>query len=130
MVIEGLIASVVLPAAIDLFKGLGGAVARRVGGISTDDQLKLDSAHVERLKALAVLDNPHGVPSQWVVDLRASFRYVAAAAIIAIGSAVLAAGITASNNEVIILGVQLAGYPFGFIFGERMYLSFKGALSK
>lgn len=130
MVLEGLLASVVLPAAVDLVKSIGGAVTRRFVGLSTDDQIKLDNAYVEKLKAVAALDNPYGTPSPWVVNLRASFRYIAAAVIISVGAAVLGAGVYLGDEVVREYGIQLVSYPFGFIFGERMYLGFKGPNSK
>lgn len=127
MILESLLASVIAPAAVDIAKGLFGALSRRFAGLSVDDQIKLDTADMERLKALAALDSPIGSPSQWVVDLRASFRYIAAPLVIVIGTAMAWYGATQSNEQVIEMGLSLATMPFGFIFGERMYLGFKGS---
>lgn len=114
--LESILASVVIPAAVDLVKNIGGAASRRFVGLSADDQVKLMQAEVQKLQAISTLDNPHGSPSQWVVDLRASFRYIAAILVIGAGFAL--------NN------VDLIGMPFGFIFGERMYLGMKGSMQK
>jgi hypothetical protein len=127
MILESILASVVLPAVIDFFKGAGPAIGRKFFGISVDDQIKLDNAGIEKIKALASLDNPYGTPSQWVIDLRASFRYIAAPLVILIGALVLYQGITLEDSaQMIELGGQLVGMPFGFIFGERLYLGLKG----
>jgi hypothetical protein len=130
MVIESLLGSVVLPAAIDMLKGMGGAVSRKWFGLSIDDQIKLQHADVEKLKALAELDNPHGTPSQWVIDLRASFRYIGAAIVILVGCGVLYAGFSKASSEAVQMGFSLVGMPFGFIFGERMLLGMKGGNQK
>lgn len=127
---EALLASVVLPAVIDLFKNLGTAASRRFIGLSVDDQVKLMQAEVGKLQALSALDNPHGTPSQWVVDTRAIFRYAAAGLVIVIGAAVAYYGFQKNMTPVASAGLDLIGMPFGFIFGERMYLGFKGGLSK
>lgn len=130
MALETLLASVVLPALIDIVKSVGSATARRVVGLSVDDQIKLQTAETAKLEAISRLDNPHGTPSQWVVDLRQSFRYIAAAVVIVVGGVVAGIGAYTHNQAVTLLGAELAGTPFGFIFGERMWLGFKGPMSK
>jgi len=73
-----------IPSVIEFFKG----IFARITGVdpaspkSTDDVIKLMTAETDKLKALAALDKPVGEPSQWVVDLRASFRYVSVGFII------------------------------------------------
>lgn len=126
MLLESLLASVVAPAAIDLVKNTLGAISRKWAGLSVDDQIKLQNADVEKLKALAELDNPHGSPSQWVVDLRASFRYIGAGVCILAGMMVAYLGIQKDVEAVLDAGLQLVSMPFGFIFGERLYLGIKG----
>lgn len=123
--IAGLITSVLIPVVTDFFKGAAPAISRKVFGVSVDDQLKIDGAQVERLKALAELDNPHGTPSQWVVDLRAAFRYVAAAILIVAGVGTAIYGLVSGLAPIVLAGLEMAGYPFGFIFGERLVLSYK-----
>jgi len=127
---ETLIASVVLPAIIDLFKGGVQAASRKWIGLSVDEQIKLQQADIDKLTALAKLDNPAGTPSQWVVDLRASFRYVCAVLVILVGCGALYAGGQAQSQELLAMGFELIGMPFGFIFGERLYLGLKGSMAK
>lgn len=126
MILESILGSVVVPAIIDLVKGAGGAISRKFFGLSIDDQIKIQNADIEKLKALAALDNPYGTPSQWVVDLRASFRYIGAAAVIAVGCVTLYAGVQTNIEDVKEMGFALVGMPFGFIFGERLYLGLRG----
>ena len=120
---EAILASVILPAVIDLFKGAGSALSRKWLGLSVEDQIKLQTSDMERLKALAELDNPHGTPDQWVVNLRGSFRYIAAIICILAGMYLLTKG-------QVELGTELIGMPFGFVFGERLYLGLKGPKNK
>ena len=120
-----ILASVGVPIFLDLAKSLGGALSRRYAGLSVDDQIKLETAQVQKLEALAKLDSPNGTPSQWVVDLRASFRYISAAAVILVGGVIAMLGISNSDPATIAAGLELAGMPFGFIFGERLVLSYK-----
>lgn len=120
-IIETALISALAPAAVDALKTLFGGISRKVGGLSVDDQIKLESSNVERLKALSALDNPYGTPSQWVVDLRASFRYIAAGIGVIAGLSTLYLAPTFAP-----LGMEFAAAAFSFIFGERMLLSIKG----
>ncbi len=126
MILETLFAGALVPAFVDLLKGAGGAISRKFFGVSVDEQIKLSNADVLRLEALAKLDNPYGTPTQWVVNLRAAFRYVGAILIILIGSVTLAVGVQVSDKLVIEMGYTLIGVPFSFIFGERLLLGLKG----
>lgn len=123
---EAILASVVLPAVIDFFKGAGSAIGRKWFGMSVDDEIKLMEAQANQLRALGELDNPHGTPSQWVVDLRGAFRYVCAVLVILAGLLIIFGAPEALKP----MGLELIGMPFGFIFGERMYLGLKGKMSK
>lgn len=123
--LTGLITSVAIPVLVDFLKGAAPALSRKVLGVSVDEQIKIEKSNVERLTALAQLDNPHGNPSQWVVDLRASFRYIAAAFLIFGGLAVVAYGAMQTDFSAMAIGIEMAGSPFGFIFGERLVLSYK-----
>ena len=121
-ILESILASVVAPAAIDLVKNTASALSRKWAGLSVDDQIKLQNADVVKLEALAKLDNPAGTPSQWVVDLRASFRYIGAGVAILSGLVIVGG----STNLVLVdAGLQLIAMPFGFIFGERLLIGLK-----
>ena len=119
-VLETALISALAPAAVDALKSLFGGLSRRIAGLSVDDEIKLKTADVERVKALAELDTPVGTPTQWVVDLRASFRYVAAG--VCVLSPVISIFFLPSSIN---LTMELASGAFGFIFGERMLLSLK-----
>jgi hypothetical protein len=130
-----LVLPALLPAAIDAVKGVFGAAQRKFLGLSVDDQIKLESAQVERLKAVSSLDQVVGTPSQWVVDLRSSFRYLAAGVSIVAGVCLGYVGLfsTAVTSEELLqvilpLASDLIGIPFSFIFGERLYLGLKGSV--
>lgn len=126
-ILETLLASTALPIVVDFVKGIGAAASRKWLGLSVDDEIKLNASRVENLKALAELDKPYGAPSQWVVDVRGSFRYIAAA-ILVLGGALLGFyGAVEGVTDLVATGVELASLPFGFIFGERLVLSFKQA---
>ena len=124
--LPALLTSVLLPVLTDLIKTTIPAVTRRWIGVSVEDQIKLDMANVERIRALAELDNPYGTPTQWVVDLRGAFRYVAAIGLIVGGLSLAAYGAYESDTEIMAAGLDLAAAPFGFIFGERLVLTYKG----
>lgn len=125
MIIETALISALAPAAIDAVKTLFGGLSRRIGGLSVDDEVKLASSDISRLEALAKLDNPAGTPSQWVVDLRASFRYIASGIMVVGGIALVWYGLTISSAELSEAGVSIALAPSSFILGERMLLKFK-----
>lgn len=124
--LESLLISTGLPILLDLFKSAGGAVSRKWLGLSVEDQIKLDNANVTRLQALAQLDNPYGTPSTWVVNLRGAFRYVAAGVLVFGGLALAAFAATKADPVLVASGLELATAPFGFIFGERLVLTYKG----
>lgn len=118
--IEAAIISALAPAAVEALKNLFGGLGRKIGGLSVDDEIKLSTANVERLKALAQLDMPVGNPSQWVVDLRASFRYIAAGIFVIGGLSTIYLAPTLAP-----LGLEAAVAASSFIFGERMLLSLR-----
>ena len=118
--ITGILLPAILPALIDAGKNLAGGISRRIGGLSVDDQIKLQNADIEKLKALSLLDEIKGSPSQWVVDTRGSFRYIAAALSILVGGIALVQDIQPE------IAAQLVSAPFSFIFGERLYLGLTG----
>ena len=124
---ETILASLVAPAAVDMLKNLFASASRKWIGLSVDDQIKLENANIERLKALALLDNPNGTPSQWVINLRGASRYVAVILSVGVGAGVM---LKATTPELEVLGFELVAMPVSFLFGERMYLGFKGNMAK
>lgn len=124
-----------LPAVADGFKSLFTGVSQKFFGgskpIAVDDQVKIMTAETEKMKALAEIDRPVGNPSQWVVDLRASFRYIAAGLII-VGTGCIAgwvviggSGVTAAGAAVVNVCLELCSSVFSFMFGDRVYLNLK-----
>ena len=131
--LETALIGAVVPAGIDILKTLFGGVSqyitRKAGGViptSIDEVIQLENSNVTRLEALAKLDNPFGTPTQWVVDLRASFRYIAAALFVLgfLGNLILATFVPPAAEFVPVTG-ELAAGAASFIFGERMLLNFK-----
>ena len=120
-----------IPVAADGLRSLFGWIFGSSGAQpqNVDEAVKLMQAEVSKLEALAKLDTPADNISKWVADLRASFRYLAAALIIfgtfgAIGLEAVQAGSIAP--EVIDTLLQMSGSVFSFLFGDRMYLHLKG----
>lgn len=105
-----------------LIDGVRRLITKFTGGVqpqSIEDVAKLNQIEIEKLKALAELDRPVGNPSQWVVDLRASFRYIF------IGIVWLITGIAAVSNvpkDILSVLVELSGMCLGFVIGERFIL--------
>ena len=116
----GLLLPALVPVASDAIRGV---VARLTGGAgakpqSVDEAIRMMEAETAKLTALAELDRPAGNISQWVADLRASFRYIAAGVII------LAAVVTLfvpTSVELVDIVWQAAGSVWAFIFGDRAY---------
>ena len=118
--------ALLLPALLPVFSdGIRGVVGMFTKGKGANPQnveeaVKLMAAEVEKLKAVAALDQPAANISPWVADLRASFRYIAAGAIV-----ITTLGCVLTNNAYTPLMLELAGPVYAFIFGERMYLKLK-----
>ncbi|HEY4707308.1 MAG TPA: hypothetical protein VII64_07595 [Thermodesulfobacteriota bacterium] len=79
-------------------------------------------AEAEKLKALADLDRPTGNISQWVADLRASFRYVAGGVVILAAVSTLVIEVTPDVGDLV---WQSANSVWAFLFGDRMYTYIK-----
>lgn len=106
-------------------EGIKQAIGKWAGGVkpvTVDEQIKLDEAEVRRLEAVAKLDTPIGQPSQWVVDLRASARYIGALLVIAVGVSTLYVPVDVAIQQ---LAIEAANIAFGFLFGSRIIASFK-----
>ena len=116
MILETIIGAL-LPVAVESGKQL---ITKWVGGVkptTIDEQIKLDQNEVSRIEAIAKLDAPIGTPSQWVVDLRASARYVGALLVIGVGISTLYYPVT---DEIRTLALEAANIAFGFLFGSRI----------
>ena len=114
--------SALLPVGVE---GIKQFVTTKLGGVKPTtiaEQLQIDDSDIRKLQAVAALDNPGGSPSQWVVDLRASSRYIAAAVVILGGTATLF--IPTIDLEVKALGFEAANIAFGFLFGSRITTGF------
>jgi hypothetical protein len=113
MILESVVAALV-PVSVEAVKRF---IDRKIGGIvprTVDDEVKLQEAETARIAAISSLDTP----SQWVIDLRASSRYVAALFVIAAGVVVFyVPGVT---EGVLALAADAVGIVFGFLFGSRL----------
>lgn len=121
MILETIIAALV-PVGAEAVKQL---VNKFVGGVkptTVAEQIELDKNDVERIRALAELDTPIGQPSQWVVDLRASARYVGALSVIFVGIFGL---FTPIDDSIKAMGLEAANIAFGFLFGSRIIAHWK-----
>jgi hypothetical protein len=117
------ILSALTPVGIEGVKQL---ITRFTGGVratSVAEQIQLDNADIERLKAVAALDVPGGTPSQWVIDLRASARYIGALTTIAVGVGMLL--MPGMSLEAKAVGLEAASVCFGFLFGQRILVNLK-----
>lgn len=121
MIIETIIAALVPVAA----EGIKSAINKWTGGVkplNIDEQIKLDQSEIAKLEAVAKLDNPGGTPSQWVIDIRASARYLAAGFVI-LGA--IAVQFTTAPVEIKKLSLEAANIVFGFLFGSRIVANFR-----
>jgi len=115
--------SALIPVGVE---GIKQGITALTGGVkptSIEDQIKLEEQDIKRLNALAALDNPGGTPSQWVVDLRASARYLAAFVVIIGGVGM--SFVPEIDVAVKIIGLEAANISFGFLFGQRIMSNFK-----
>lgn len=102
---------------ISKFTGGAGAIPQNV-----DEEIRLMEAKTKNLQALAELDKPAGNISQWVADLRASFRYIAAGVVILAAVTTLFAPV---EKELAEIAWQAAGSVWAFVFGDRMWMYIK-----
>jgi hypothetical protein len=116
VIIESIIGALV-PVGIEGIKQLMTNFFGGVKATSIEDQIKLDANEIEKIKALAELDKPIGQPSQWVVDLRASARYIGALAVIVVGISTLYAPV---DVRIQAIALEAANIAFGFLFGSRI----------
>ena len=116
MIIESIIGALV-PVGVEGIKQLMTNFFGGVKATSIEDQIKLDANEIEKIKAIAELDKPIGQPSQWVVDLRASARYIGALAVITVGISTLYAPV---DVRIQAIALEAANIAFGFLFGSRI----------
>lgn len=112
------IVSALVPVAVE---GVKQAASRWLGGVratTIEEQIQLDQGEIEKIRALADLDRPIGEPSQWVIDLRASARYLGALGVISAG--ILSLYIPALDDTVKTVALEAANIAFGFLFGTRI----------
>ena len=121
MIIESIIGALV-PVGVEGIKQLIGNWTGGVKPATIEDQIKLDQSEISRIEALAKLDNPGGTPSQWVIDLRASSRYLGALIVIVVGLSTLYFSTTESIQRI---GIEAANIAFGFLFGARIMANLK-----
>lgn len=121
MIIETIIGALV-PVGVE---GIKQVIARFTGGVRATtiaEQIQLDQNEIAKLQALAALDNPYGQPSQWVIDLRASSRYIGALFVIVVGISTL---FFAVPEQIQRIGIEAANIAFGFLFGTRIMANLK-----
>lgn len=116
MLVESIVGAL-LPVAVESGKQL---ITKWVGGVrptTIDEQIKLDQSEIARMEALAKLDTPVGTPSQWVIDLRASARYIGALVVIGVGISTMYVPVEDAIRK---LALEAANIAFGFLFGSRI----------
>lgn len=114
--------SALIPVGVE---GLKQVIVTKMGGVkaaTVAEQIQIDESEIKKLQAVAALDNPGGTPSQWVIDLRASARYIMAG--IVISSGVGAMFVPELPMEVKALSFEAANIAFGFLFGSRIVSGF------
>lgn len=121
MILEAILAALV-PVGVEGIKQLIGKFTGGVRATTIEEQIQLDQNEIQKLQAISQLDNPYGTPSQWVVDLRASSRYIGALFVIAVGITSLYLNVDDSVKEV---ALQAANIAFGFLFGTRIAVNLK-----
>ena len=121
MILETIIGALV-PVGVEGIKSLIGKFSGGVKPATIDDQIKLDQNEIQKLQAIAQLDNPYGQPSQWVIDLRASSRYLGALFVILVGIGTLFLPV---QPEIQRIGIEAANIAFGFLFGTRIMANLK-----
>ena len=127
----GSILSLIFPAFLPvLTDGVRGIFAKISGGAggqpqNVDERVKLMEAEAAKMAAMAQLDGTFtGQPAQWIVDLRASFRYIIISAIL-LFTGVIVFYPSIVGATVISVFLDMSGACMSFVIGERMYLNLK-----
>ena len=116
MILETILAALV-PVGVE---GIKHVISKLTGGVrpaSVEEQIRLNDSEVGKLNAIAAMDNPFGTPSQWVVDLRASSRYIGALLVIAVGVTSIYLPVDDYTKGI---ALEAANIAFGFLFGSRI----------
>jgi len=92
---------------------------------SFQEKVEWEKLGIDKLKAMAQLDNPFGDVSRWVADLRASFRYIAVGLILIITLIYCLFLGAKADKDVFNLLAQLSGSALFFILGDRVYIGLK-----
>jgi len=114
-----------IPAVSDIVKGLTRKFLgeeKRPKSVDPKEWVSMQEADTNRIKALSRLDSTQGTPSQWVIDLRQSSRYLIAAFV---------------TFALILSELSIVGEPspmlesvstsvWFFLFGERGYRYLNG----
>lgn len=122
--------SLILPALVPAFAdGARGLIAKFTGGAGGQPQnmkerIELMQAESAKLQALAALDSPTGEPSKWIINLRASFRYIIISSIM-IFTAIVVFNPDVVGATVVAVFLDMTGACMSFVIGERMYLTLK-----
>jgi hypothetical protein len=127
----GSLLTLLLPSLMPAFTdGVRGIIAKITGGAggqpqNVTERIQLMEAEASKIQALASLDSVStGNPSQWIVDLRACYRYVIISAIILFtGVVVFVPDVVGAS--VIAVFLDMTGACMSFIIGERCYLNLK-----
>ena len=124
------VASLILPALVPVVSdGVRGIIAKFTGGAggqpqNVEERVKLMEAEAAKLQALAALDGVNGEHSKWIINLRASFRYVIISAIMLFtGFIVFTPDIV--GTSVVAIFLDMTGACMSFVIGERMYLTLR-----
>lgn len=122
--------SLILPALVPAFAdGARSLIAKFTGGAGGQPQnmkerIELMQAESAKLQALAALDTPTGEPSKWIINLRASFRYIIISSIM-IFTAIVVFNADVVGTTVVAVFLDMTGACMSFVIGERMYLAIK-----
>ncbi len=122
MILETILGALV-PVGIEAVKQAANKGLGSVKPTSVAEQIQLDDSEIRRMEAVAKLDTPVGTPSQWVIDLRASARYVGALSVIAGGLITLY--IPEVSAEIKVVALEAANIAFGFLFGTRIMVNLR-----
>lgn len=115
--------SALIPVGVE---GIKQGINHLTGGVkptTVAEQLQLDDQDIRRMEVVAKLDNPGGTPSQWVIDLRGSARYLAAFVVILGGIGI--SFVPTIDASIKVLCLEGANIAFGFLFGARIVSNFK-----